>query len=140
MNQIIRLEAVNLHKCFSFWDFERNMEKRKRIENDIVSGKRTMFVYVYAEEYVAGISLSIMKKDTCLISYLAVEEGYRNKGIGTSLIKFVCNYAMNHDSKRVLLEVDFENMGAKKLYQKMGFSEKKISPQGRVRMVKYLEK
>ncbi len=37
LNEIIQLEVANLHKCFRFLDFEFNMEKRKRIENDIIS-------------------------------------------------------------------------------------------------------
>lgn len=58
MNEIIPLEAEKLYKCFRFWDFEFNMEKRKRIENDIISGKRSMYVFEYAGKYIAGVSIS----------------------------------------------------------------------------------
>lgn len=78
MNEIIQLEPANLDRCFRFWDFEFNIEKRKRIESDLVSGKRSIFVYVYAGKYIAGVSLSVYDEDTCLI-YLAVEERYQNK-------------------------------------------------------------
>lgn len=138
MNAIIPLEVSNLCKCFGFWDFENNTEKRKRIENDIISKKRSMFVYEYEGKYVAGVSLSICDEDTCCISYLAVEENYQNKGIGTALIKFVCDYAKELNFKRVLLEVDYVNIRAKKLYQRLGFSDDKINPQSRITMTKHL--
>lgn len=138
MNEIIPLEAANLCKCFCFWDFEFNMEKRKRIENDIMSGKRSMFVYEYEGEYVAGISISTYDEDTCCISYLAVEENYQNKGIGTALIKFACDYAKELIFKRILLEVDDSNIRAKKLYQRLGFLVDEMELQGRIRMIKHL--
>lgn len=138
MNEIIRLEAANLRRCFGFWDFEFNAEKRKRIEGEIVSGKRRMFVYVYEGEYVAGVSLSAYDEDAYLMSYLVVEEGYRNKGIGTVLIKFACAYANDQSAKRVLLEVDNDNIKARELYQKLGFSESKTNSQSRIRMIKHL--
>ncbi len=138
MNKIIRLEVANLCRCFHFWDFEFNMEKRKRIENDIISGKRSMFVYEHAEKYVAGVSLSTCDEDTCCISYLAVDENYQNKGIGTALIKFACDYAKDLNFKRVCLEVDYSNIRAKKLYQRLGFSDDKINSQSRIRMIKHL--
>lgn len=138
MNEIIPLEVAKLCKCFRFWDFENNMEKRKRIENDIISKKRSMFVFEYEGKYVAGVSLSTCDEDTCCISYLAVEENYQNKGIGTALIKFACDYAKNLNFKRVLLEVDYSNKRAKKLYQRLGFSDDEINLQSRIRMIKHL--
>lgn len=138
MNEIIPLEVANICRCFRFWDFEFNIEKRKRIENDIIRRKRSMFVYEYAGEYVAGVSLSTCDEDTCCISYLAVQENYQNKGIGTALIKYACDYAKGLNIKRVLLEVDYGNIRAKKLYQRLGFSDDEINPQSRIRMIKYL--
>lgn len=138
VNEIIRLEAANLCRCFQFWDFEFNMEKRKRIENDIISRKRSMFVYEYEGKYVAGVSLSTYDEDTCCMSYLVVEENYQNKGIGTALIKFACDYAKDLNFKKVLLEVDYANIRAKQLYQRLGFLDDEMSPQSRIRMIRYL--
>lgn len=138
MNEIIPLEAENLCECFRFWDFEFNMEKRKRIENDIISGKRSMYVFEYAGKYIAGVSISAYDQDACCISYLAVEENYQNKGIGTTLIKFACDYAKDRNFKKVLLEVDYGNVRAKKLYQELGFSDGEINLQSRIRLVKHL--
>lgn len=62
MNEIIPLKVENLCKCFSFWDFEFNMEKRKRIENDIISGKRRMCLSMRGnilQEYVYPLIIKI---------------------------------------------------------------------------------
>lgn len=68
-----------------------------------------MFVYEYAGKYVAGVSLCICDEDTCCISYLAVEENYQSKGIGTALINFACDYAKDLNFKRALLREDVWN-------------------------------
>lgn len=136
--KIIPLEAANLCRCFDFWDFEFNMEKRERIESDMNSGRRSMFVFAHEERYVGGVSLSALDENTCCISYLAVEEGCKNKGIGTALIKYVCDYAKNLNFKKVWLEVDYANIRAKELYQRLGFSDDEGNPQSRIRMTKYL--
>ena len=97
-----------------------------------------MFVYEYAGKYIGGVSLSTYNQDTCCISYLAVEENYQNKGIGTALIKFACDYAKDLNFKKVLLEVDYDNIRAKNLYQRLGFWDDEMNPQSRIRMIRYL--
>lgn len=59
-----------------------------------------MYVFEYAGKYIAGVCISTYNQDTCCILYLTVEE----------------NYAKDLNSKKVLLEVDYGNIRAKKLY------------------------
>ncbi len=121
-NSIKRLQRGDIHKCFSFWDFENNFKKRDRIEFEVDNKIRTMYAYILNDKYVAGISLSPMDNKTIYLSYLAVNEEYRNQGIGTKMIRFACQISKNEGYSYVVLKVDNDNSEAEKLYKKLGFS------------------
>lgn len=62
-----------------------------------------------------------IEKDDYYIADLAIDETQRSKGYGTKVIKNVINCAKKNGYKRVILDVDFRNPKAKKLYEKLGF-------------------
>ena len=61
------------------------------------------------------------------ISNLGVEEKYRNKGIGTELLNFIKNKAIENNCTDLYLTVNEENKNAIKLYEKFGFRIKNIA-------------
>ena len=61
------------------------------------------------------------------ISNLGVEENYRNKGIGTELLNFIKNKALENNCTDLYLTVNEENKNAIKLYEKFGFRIKNIA-------------
>jgi ribosomal protein S18 acetylase RimI-like enzyme len=67
-----------------------------------------------------------LKKEEIRINYLAVEKSIRGSGIGTKLTKKFLDYAKKQGFKTARLEVVNTNPRAKKLYEKIGFSVKKI--------------
>lgn len=139
MGEIVQIQIEQLSKCFGFWDFKNDVKKRKHIECDITSGKRSMFAYVQDEKYIAGMSLSVYDEDTYLISYLSVEKEHQSMGIGTKMMNFAWKYVKQQKKKRMFLEVDYENVKAKNFYKKMGFIENGIGHKGRVCMIKKLQ-
>lgn len=48
---------------------------------------------------------------------------FRNQGIGHFLLRAIINYAVDNNFCRVNLEVREDNLSAKSLYRKMGFSD-----------------
>lgn len=56
------------------------------------------------------------------IHNLAVDPGFRRRGIGRSLLKSVIVEAKHHGSTRVTLEVRKSNEAAQRLYQSLGFA------------------
>lgn len=132
--KIKKIQISDMRKCFSFWDFENDKEKRNRIEQEIVSGIRTMYAYVLDGEYVAGISMQQLDNDTAYLSYLTVKEDCRNRGIGTEMIKYACKMSKTDGNSYVKLNVDYENFDAKRLYEKLGFAETGINNCNRIEM------
>ena len=57
-----------------------------------------------------------------LIDALYVDEDYRNKGIATSLINKVKDYAKENNIKYISINVLDKNIKAKNLYNKLGFN------------------
>lgn len=120
-NSIKRIQHSEIEKCFSFWDFKNNLEKRKRIEYEVENEIRTMYVYILKDKYVAGMSLSPMDNKTIYLSYLVVNEEYRNQGIGTKMIRYACQTSKKEGYSYIVLKLDNDNTEAERLYKKLGF-------------------
>jgi GNAT superfamily N-acetyltransferase len=67
-----------------------------------------------------------IKEDVLRIDSLAVKESVRGLGIGSQLIDKVFQFAKSKGFNEVILEVVDTNPKAKKLYEKIGFKEKKL--------------
>ncbi|MGB9936473.1 MAG: GNAT family N-acetyltransferase [Methanobacterium sp.] len=55
------------------------------------------------------------------LASVAVDEGFRGKGIGNFILKESLKLARDNLCKRVVLDVDFKNPGALRLYERFGF-------------------
>jgi ribosomal protein S18 acetylase RimI-like enzyme len=64
-----------------------------------------------------------IKKDDLYLAEIAIDESQRGQGLGKRVIHDVIDYARGKNFKRVILDADFRNEGAKKLYESLGFRE-----------------
>ena len=62
-----------------------------------------------------------IKKGDLYIAEIAIDKNHRSKGYGSKVIHDVLDYARKNNYKRVILDADFRNTGAKALYEKIGF-------------------
>ena len=62
-----------------------------------------------------------IKRGDLYLAELAIDSRLRGQGIGRKVICDVIEYAKSKNYKRVILDADFRNTGAKKLYEKIGF-------------------
>lgn len=134
MNNMKRLQVHEIQNCFSFWDFEDDLEKRKRLESEIVNDRRRMYAYILNSEYVAGMSLYPLENNTIYLSYLVVKGGYRNQGIGTEMIQYACQISKNKGYSHIMLNVDHDNPNAERLYEKLGFVAVETDDSGKTKM------
>lgn len=68
------------------------------------------------------LTASSIEKNDLYIGNLVVSNELRGKGIGSKIIEESFKIGIKKGCKRVLLDVIFENSGAKKLYERMGFN------------------
>lgn len=75
-------------------------------------------IYVYDYEEILGfIHLTVLNNEIDIIN-IVVKDTYRNKQIGTKLLKYVLNIYNKHT---FYLEVSEDNINAIKLYKKFNF-------------------
>ncbi|WP_432645451.1 GNAT family N-acetyltransferase [Methanobrevibacter sp.] len=63
-----------------------------------------------------------VKKDDLYLAELAIDKSLRGQGIGRKVIMDVIDYARSEKLNRITLDADFRNVGARKLYERIGFS------------------
>ncbi len=88
------------------------------LKNLIDSSYDYVYGYYYANELVAFIHVTKLYETMDIVN-VVVEEKYRNKGIATTLIKYVIK--LFDDTEFVMLEVNENNKVAISLYEKNGF-------------------
>ena len=75
-------------------------------------------VLVYEENNViAGVLVYLLIYDRAEIEYIVVKDEYKNKGIGSKLLKYI-----EKDIKNITLEVRESNTAAINFYKKNGYS------------------
>lgn len=78
-----------------------------------------IYIYTYKEQPVAYLIVWDLKEEGEVVS-LAVDKGWRNRGIAAALLKFAFE---NHNVKTWHLEVDPKNNSAINLYEKYAFKK-----------------
>ena len=62
-----------------------------------------------------------IKKDDLYVAEIAIDDSLRGQGMGRKVLLDVIDYARSKNLNRVILDADFRNVGAKKLYERVGF-------------------
>ena len=65
--------------------------------------------------------LADIEDDDLYLAELAIDSRLRGQGIGKRVVCDVIDYAKSKNYKRVTLDADFRNHGAKRLYERIGF-------------------
>ena len=84
-------------------------------------GNHILGVMVYATR-VRNDNIRQSKVILKNFAIVAVDEDSRGQGIGSLIIKEGIKLARKQGCKRVVLDVDFENKGALRFYEKLGFT------------------
>ena len=80
-----------------------------------------ILAYYINKTIVGYILIRRTSNNTCLLDGLYVEKEYRNKGIGNSLLKDAISRIKNMNVKYVDINVMYNNIIAKHIYEKLGF-------------------
>ena len=79
-------------------------------------------IFVIEEDKVVGYFIT-MTVDDCELLRICVDNEYRSKGLGTSLMQKLIQVQQEKGIGRVLLEVRHTNQSAIRLYKKFQFTE-----------------
>lgn len=110
------LEALEM-KCFPEdpWDREMFLESLKNPSCRIFLLKNTMDVLAY------GVLYTVLDEGD--IANIATLPEYRRQGVGEYMLTEMINRAASLGTKKLFLEVRESNSPARRLYEKIGFTE-----------------
>ena len=90
--------------------------------NKMLDDENIIILAYYINKTIVGyILIRKMANNTCLLDGLYVEKEYRNKGIGNSLLKEAISRIENMNVTYVDINVMYNNIIAKHIYEKLGF-------------------
>ena len=128
--KIIKLEPKDYYKCSNIWNMEKDPNRTKKWYDELVNGNRITFVYTENDEFIGEGSLVFCNDEPdytipdkrIYLSRLIVKVGYCNRGIGGIIIDYLINYARQLGYEEMSVGVDIENLIARRLYEKKGFT------------------
>lgn len=130
-NKIKKLNLEDYNKCSSIWDMDKNLKMAKIFYDELVSGNRVTFIYSENDDFIGEGSLVFKNTDPdytipdkrIYLSRMIVKEEYRNRGIGGIILDYLIDYAQQLGYEEITLGVDTDNIHARHLYEKRGFTD-----------------
>lgn len=72
-------------------------------------------------DLIGRLFLAHLSPDDYYLACVAVDENFRGKGMGTFILENSLKLAKRRGLKRIVLDVDMDNQGALRLYERFGF-------------------
>ena len=107
------------HQAFS--DAEETLEVSRRYITEALKDSDGLLYILLKEGQVIGVCTVDLSGNSNYLYGLAVAEAYRGQGYGSYLAKSVVNQFIAENDKSFQIAVEDDNIGAKRLYEKIGF-------------------
>lgn len=128
--KIIKLNPEDYNKCRNIWDMDKQPKMAKVFYDELVSGNRITFIYLEENEFIGEGSVVFRNNDPdytipdkrIYLSRMIVKEEFRNRGIGGIILDYLIDYAEQLGYEEIALGVDIDNLNARHLYEKKGFT------------------
>jgi ribosomal-protein-alanine N-acetyltransferase len=119
LDEVAALEA----RCFTN-PWTRDMLARELAQSDVAH----VFLLRTPDGALAAFCSCWIIADELHVNTIAVDSGFRRRGLGTRLMRHVMAEAARRGARRATLEVRASNTAALGLYQSLGFSVTAIRP------------
>lgn len=124
------LKPEDYHKCSNIWNMKAQPLAEKWRE-EIESGNRLVFIYKINGEFIGEGALVLdtgdpdytIKNHRVYVSRMIVKKEYRNRGIGSEILRFLIHKAKDMGYSEMTIGVDKDNVNALHMYRKFGFTE-----------------
>ena len=115
------LEAIAQLHHQTFSDEVEAPEVSHRYISEALKDSDSLLYILLKEGQVIGVCTVDMSGKCNYLYGLAIAEVYRGQGYGSYLAKSVVNQLMEKNDKEFQIAVEDDNVGAKRLYEKLGF-------------------
>ena len=107
------------HQAFS--DPEETLDVSRRYITEALKDSDGLLYILLKEAQVIGVCTVDLSGNSNYLYGLAIAEAYRGQGYGSYLAKSVVNQLIEHNDKPFQIAVEDSNIGAKLLYENIGF-------------------
>ncbi len=111
-------------------EFKPNVDAQKKGLSLILSNNQIgqIFVARYQKKVVGMVSLlftvsTALGAKVAILEDMVVHPDYRDKGVGSKLLSFARDYALQNAILRITLLTDADNLNAHRFYARHGFSQ-----------------
>ena len=115
------LEAIARLHHQTFSDETESPELSHRYISEALKDPDSLLYILFKDGQVIGICTVDVSGTSNYLYGLAVVEDYRGKGYGSYLAKSLINQLIEQNDKAFQIAVEDSNLGAKRLYEKIGF-------------------
>ena len=126
--ELLALVASNM-SGFSDWDHQHERDDRRA---EMVNPRTRMLVLRSADGALVGFaSYRCMSQETVVVAYLLelqLDVRRRRQGLGSLLLRAVCDFGRAAQRRGLLLTVHLENSGAVEFYRACGLEVSPVSP------------
>ena len=107
------------HQAFS--DPEETLDVSRRYITEALKDSDGLLYILLKEAQVIGVCTVDLSGNSNYLYGLAIAEAYRGQSYGSYLAKSVVNQLIEHNDKPFQIAVEDSNIGAKRLYENIGF-------------------
>jgi ribosomal-protein-alanine N-acetyltransferase len=108
--RLAQLHGASFHRGWGEGEFEAMLSERNTLVHRLRLGRK-----------VIGFAVSRMAADEAEILSIAVDAGYRGKGLSRNLLLTHLGHLAGYGVRSIFLEVEENNVPARRLYEKTGF-------------------
>lgn len=109
--RLSQLHGASFHRGWGEAEFEAMLTERNTLLHRLRMGRRTI-----------GFAVSRLAADEAEILSIAVDPGYRGRGLSRDLLLTHLGHLAGRGVRTVFLEVEENNQPARRLYQRAGFN------------------
>jgi ribosomal-protein-alanine N-acetyltransferase len=109
--KLAQLHGASFHRGWGEGEFETMLTERNTLIHRLRLGRRTI-----------GFAASRMAADEAEILSIAIDDGYRGRGLSRDLLLTHLAHLAGYGVRRIFLEVEENNRPARRLYERAGFT------------------
>jgi ribosomal-protein-alanine N-acetyltransferase len=109
--RLAQLHGASFHRGWGEGEFERMLSERNTLVHRLRLGRR-----------IIGFAVSRIAADEAEILSIAIDDGYRGRGLSRELLLTHLGHLAGHGVRTIFLEVEENNKPARRLYERAGFA------------------
>jgi ribosomal-protein-alanine N-acetyltransferase len=110
-SRLAQLHGASFHRGWGEGEFESMLIERNTLVHRLRLGRRTI-----------GFAASRMAADEAEILSIAIDDGYRGRGLSRELLLTHLGHLAGRGVRTIFLEVEENNQPARRLYERAGFT------------------